>query len=110
MPAEQLLVPRCVASLNLFSLLNLNDPAERFMAGWISRVHTEPPHQFKAIDLKRAERIASEQADRRVYELARWTGRRPCYMVITWNVDEISMRWHEFRRRSEAVAAYQRLR
>lgn len=93
----------------LTTLFNLADHDERFMAGWIARVHTEPPQLFRALDLKRSERWLGNKPERLVYEFARWQGRPRQYLVIIWNVDEISMWWKEWSRRSEAIRYYQTL-
>lgn len=88
------------------TLFNLTDPAEHFMAGWISRVHTEPPRLYLAIALKRSTQINAGKTERLIYEVARVRGKTPHYTVITWNIDEISMRWRDFARRREAMAIY----
>lgn len=98
-----------VSSPFVASLLNLNDPRERFLAGWVTRVHINPPRLFKLIALKRAEQKADTKADRLIYELAHWQGRPRCYMVIIWNIDEISMRWQEFKTHAQAMERYRTL-
>lgn len=79
------------------------------MAGWISRVHTNRPRLFVAVNLKRTEPQAGGQTNRRIIELALWRGWPRCYMVIIWNIDEISMRWQEFTHRPAALSSYTQL-
>ncbi len=62
--------PEQYPSSTFTTLFTLTDPAEAFMAGWISRLHTEKPRLFKALDLKRAERQIGGQTERLIYELA----------------------------------------
>lgn len=88
------------------TLFNLNDPAEAFMAGWITRLHLNPPRLYQALDLKRSD----SPAGRLIYELALWQGRPLCFLVIIWDIDEVSMRWQEFRLRRDATLRYRQLR
>lgn len=88
----------------LISLFDLTDPAETFLAGWMTRVHLDPPRLFQALEFKRSEEITT---GRKIYELAAWLGQPRRYLIITWNIDEVSMRWKEFHRRSVARAIFE---
>ncbi len=90
-------------------LLNLTDPAERFMAGWVTRLHTHRPRLYRALDVKRVERKMEGRVERLLYEVAHYAGKPASYVVITWNIDETSMCWQDFCKRSEALALYQEL-
>jgi hypothetical protein len=92
------------------SLFNLNEPTERFMAGWIARVHTNPPRLYRALAMKRAEQHREGKTERLIYEVARFTGKPACYSLITWNIDEVSMRWRDFSSRRQVMQHYQALR
>ena len=91
------------------SLLSLTDPAERFMAGWIARVHTNQPQLYRAFDVKRVERRIEGKVERLIYEVAYYAGKPASYVVITWNIDETSMCWQDFCRRGDAMECYRSL-
>ncbi len=93
-------------SAHLSTLFTLTDPAEAFMAGWISRLHLDRPRLYRALAMKRAEQRSSDKAERLIFELALWQGRPRCYLVIIWNIDEISARWKEFSTRKDAQEYY----
>jgi hypothetical protein len=92
------------------TLFNLADPTERFMAGWISRIHLNWPRLYQALAIKRSDRLIGDKPERLIYEVARFTGQPACYSVITWNIDELSMRWQDFARRREALVSYRLLK
>lgn len=90
-------------------LLNLTDPAERFMAGWVTRLHTNQPRLYRALDVKRVERKMEGRGERLLYEVAHYAGKPASYVVITWNIDETSMCWQDFRRQGDAMKFYRSL-
>ena len=47
------------------------------------------------------------RVERLLYEVAHYAGKPASYVVITWNIDETSMCWQDFCKRSEALALYQ---
>lgn len=79
------------------------------MAGWMTRFHGTRRRRYHVLSLKRAMFRASNRPERLIYELACCLAGTGSFMVITWNIDEVSVRWQEFGSRSEALALYQEL-
>ena len=87
--------------------LNLADPAERFMAGWIARFHGTRRQRYEPLAVKRVVRCQDKKPERFLYELAR--GLTGGYLLLTWNIDEVSMRWLDFSDEQAAKTAMAQL-
>ena len=92
---------------NLTTLFNLDDPAERFMAGWIARFHGTRRRRYEPLAVKRVVRCEDKKPERFLYELAR--GLTGGYLLLTWNIDEVSMRWLDFSDEQAAKTAMAQL-
>lgn len=77
------------------ALFDLTDAAERFMVGTMQRFHGED-RLYRAHDLRRA---TSATGDRLVLEVASFQPQRRGaseeWMLITWNIDEVSIRFED---------------
>lgn len=89
------------------ALFDLADPAERFMIETMQRFHCEHPglyvaHAIKRIRDARRERVVVEVASfhpKRRNALAEW-------MLILWNIDDVSIWFRRQTTRQAALAAY----
>lgn len=105
MPTDAL--PALPAGLLPFTtLFDLTDPSEQFMVEWLSRLHTGTSRLFQVIAMKRAERVVDGKTERLIYEIARHCDERGDYVLITWNIDEVSVRWLDVSGRDEAMRLY----
>lgn len=84
------------------AVFNLDDPAERFIVQVIQRFHGED-RLYRAHRLRRT---INDKGQRVVVELARFVGHKPCWEVIYWNPDEISVRFAPCQDRQSAEAVY----
>ena len=89
------------------ALFDLADPAERFMIETMQRFHCEHPGLYVAHAMKR---IRDAQRERVVVEIASFHPKRRNaraeWMLILWNIDDVSIWFRRQRTRQAALAAY----
>lgn len=89
------------------ALFDLADPAERFMIETMQRFHCEHPGLYIAHAMKR---IRDAQRERVVVEVASFHPKRRNaraeWMLILWNIDDVSIWFRRQRTRQAALAAY----
>lgn len=89
------------------ALFNLDDPDERFMIGAMQRFHCEHPRLYTAHALKR---IRNARQERVVVEVASFQPQRrkaqTQWILVFWNIDEISISFQEKPNREEAFTSY----
>ena len=89
------------------ALFDLADPAERFMVETMQRFHCEHPGLYVAHAMKR---IRDAQRERVVVEVASFHPKRRNaraeWMLILWNIDDVSIWFRRQRTRQAALAAY----
>lgn len=89
------------------ALFNLDDPDERFMIGTMQRFHCEHPRLYTAHALKR---IRNARHERVVVEVANFQPQRrnarAQWMLIFWNIDDISISFQDQPNREEAFTSY----
>ena len=89
------------------ALFDLADPAERFMIETMQRFHCEHPGLYVAHAMKR---IRDAQRERVVVEVASFHPKRRNaraeWMLILWNIDDVSIWFRRQRTRQAALAAY----
>lgn len=92
------------ASTQFAAVFNLDDPAERFIVDTMQRFHGED-RLYRAHAIKR---ITSDSGERIVVEVAEFRPpRRPAeWMLIYWNVDNVSIHFHDKPDSKAAYAAY----
>ena len=89
------------------ALFDLADPAERFMIETMQRFHREHPGLYVAHAMKR---IRDAQRQRVVVEVASFHPKRRNarteWMLILWNIDDVSIWFRRQTTRQAALAAY----
>lgn len=94
-------------SRTLSGLFDLADQAEQFMAGVVERFHSDPPDLYVAVAMKRA---VSERGERVAIEVARFQPQRrgaaQQWMMITWNIDAVSIHFRDYPTLRAAQADY----
>ena len=89
------------------ALFDLADPAERFMVETMQRFHCEHPGLYVAHAMKR---IRDAQRERVVIEVASFHPKRRNaraeWMLILWNIDDVSIWFRRQTTRQAALAAY----
>lgn len=89
------------------ALFDLADPAERFMIETMQRFHCEHPGLYVAHAMKR---IRDAQRERVVVEVASFhpnrRNARAEWMLILWNIDDVSIWFRCQTTRQAALAAY----
>ena len=89
------------------ALFDLADPAERFMIETMQRFHCEHPGLYVAHAMKR---IRDAQRERVVIEVASFHPKRRNaraeWMLILWNIDDVSIWFRRQTARQAALAAY----
>ena len=89
------------------ALFNLDDAAERFMIETMQRFHCEHPGFYTAHAL---ERVRNGQQERVVVEVAAFQPQRrnarAQWMLIFWNIDDISISFQDQPNRQAAFTAY----
>ena len=89
------------------ALFNLDDPDERFIIETMQRFHCEDSRLYTAHALKR---IRNTRQERIVVEVASFQPQRrkaqTQWMLIFWNIDEISISFQEKPNREEAFTSY----
>ena len=89
------------------AIFNLDDPDERFMIETMQRFHCEHPGLYTAQALKR---VRNARQERVVVEVASFqTQRRQArtqWMLIRWNIDDISICFQDQPNRKTAFTSY----
>lgn len=89
------------------ALFNLDDAAERFMIETMQRFHCEHPGLYIAHALKR---VRNAQHERVVVEVASFQRQRrnarAQWMLIRWNIDDISIWFQHQPNRQAAFTSY----
>ena len=89
----------------IVAVFNLEDLAERFMLEVMQRFHGED-RLYRAHAIRRT---TDNQGHRVVLEVAsfqpRRRGARREWMMIAWNIDEVSIRFHRHRTKRSATEA-----
>lgn len=89
------------------ALFDLADPAERFMIETMQRFHCEHPGLYVAHAIKR---IRDARRERVVVEVASFHPKRRNaraeWMLILWNIDDVSIWFRRQATRHAALAAY----
>ncbi len=89
------------------ALFDLADPAERFMIETMQRFHCEHPGLYVTHTIKR---IRDAQRERVVVEIASFHPKRRNaraeWMLILWNIDDVSIWFRRQTTRQAALAAY----
>ncbi len=89
------------------ALFNLDDAAERFMIETMQRFHCEHPGLYTALALKR---VRNAQQERVVVEVASFQPQRrqarAQWMLIQWNIDDISICFQDQPSRKTAFTSY----
>ena len=89
------------------ALFDLADPAERFMVETMQRFHCEHPGLYVAHAMKR---IRDALHERVVVEVASFHPKRRRaraeWLVILWNIDDVSIRFRRQTTRQAALVAY----
>lgn len=95
--------------LSLFTLFDLDDPAERFMLKVLCRYHTEAPGLSTLAEIRRIDREIDGQRRRFIFTATRFQPRRrgakPQWDLIAWDVDDVSIRFHRQPSRAAELAA-----
>lgn len=90
------------------ALFNLDDAAERFMIETMQRFHCEHPGLYTAHALKR---VRNAQHERVLVEVASFQPQRrnarPQWMLIRWNIDDVSIWFEHQPNRKAAFTSYQ---
>lgn len=91
----------------LSSLFDLADQAEQFMAGVVERFHNDPSDLYVAVAMKRA---VNDRGERVAIEVARFQPQRrgaaQRWMLITWNIDAVSINFRDYPTLRAAQADY----
>ena len=89
------------------AIFNLDDPDERFMIETMQRFHGENPSLYRAHAMKR---VCDAQRRRVVVEVVSFQTRRrqtqPKWMLIFWNIDDVSITFLDQPGRLVALATY----
>ena len=89
------------------AIFNLDDPDERFMIETMQRFHGENPSLYRAHAMKR---VCDAQRRRVVVEVVSFQGRRrqtqAKWMLIFWNIDDVSITFLDEPGRQAALATY----
>lgn len=89
------------------ALFNLDDAAERYMVETMQRFHGEQPCLYTAFAMKR---VRNAQQERVVIEVVRFQPQRrqarARWMLIYWNIDDVSIRFQDEPSRQAAFTSY----
>lgn len=89
------------------ALFNLDDAAERFIVQTMQRFHGEHPGLYRALALNR---VRNAKQERVLVEVARFQPQRrqarAQWLLIYWNIDDISIRFQDQPSRQAAFTSY----
>ena len=83
------------------------DVAHGFMAGWTARFHGTGQRCYMPLAVNRVESSHAKKPQRLLYEVAHCL--RGGYLLLTWNIDEMSVRWLDFSEEKAARTAMAQL-